>query len=363
MRYAEITGWGKALPPAVLSNSDLERMVDTSDEWITSRSGIKERRISHVAATDMAEVAARRAAAAAGIEMSQIDLVVNATCSPESIVPASASYLQAKLGAANAGGMDLNANCSGFVYGYVTVDSLVRAGVADTVLLVGVERLSWITDYSDRSTCILFGDGAGAVVVQAAEAPAGVMGSALGVDGTMADILCVPNDGVVRPGSATPESKIVMSGSDVFRQAVTAMAQASESVVRQAGWDLDDIDLLVPHQANQRIIDATARRLRLEPARVFLNIHAYGNTSAATIPIALTEALEAGRVPPRANLVFAAFGGGLTWGAAAVRFGERVTPLADSEAAIPPTERTVWELLEPNFAYFGRRSPAEGSPV
>ena len=363
MRYAEITGWGKALPPAVLSNSDLERMVDTSDEWITSRSGIKERRISHVAATDMAEVAARRAAAAAGIEMSQLDLVVNATCSPESIVPASASYLQAKLGAANAGGMDLNANCSGFVYGYVTVDSLVRAGVADTVLLVGVERLSWITDYSDRSTCILFGDGAGAVIVQAAEAPAGVMGSVLGVDGTMADILCVPNDGVVRPGSATPESKIVMSGSDVFRQAVTAMAQASESVVSQAGWGLDDIDLLVPHQANQRIIDATARRLRLEPARVFLNIHAYGNTSAATIPIALTEALEAGRVPPRANLVFAAFGGGLTWAAAAVRFGERVTPLALSEAAIPPAERTVWELLEPNFAYFGRRSPAEGSPV
>lgn len=363
MRYAEITGWGKALPPTVLSNSDLERIVDTSDEWITSRSGIKERRISHVAATDMAEVAARRAVAAAGIEMSQIDLVVNATCSPESIIPASASYLQAKLGAENAGGMDLNANCSGFVYGYVTVDSLVRAGAADTVLLVGVERLSWITDYSDRSTCILFGDGAGAVVIQASEAPAGVMGSALGVDGTMAEILCVPNDGVIRPGSATPDSKIVMSGSDVFRQAVTAMAQASESVVSQAGWGLDDIDLLVPHQANQRIIDATARRLRLEPARVFLNIHAYGNTSAATIPIALTEALEAGRVPPRANLVFAAFGGGLTWGAAAVRFGERVTPLARSEAAIPPTGQTVWDLLEPNFAYFGRLSPTGENPV
>ena len=358
MRYAEITGWGKALPPTVLSNADLERMVDTSDEWITTRSGIKERRISHVAATDMAEVAARRAAAGAGIEMSEIDLVVVATCSPESVIPASASYLQAKLGAENAGGMDLNANCSGFVYGYVTADSLIRSGAVDTVLLAGVERLSWVTDYSDRGTCILFGDGAGAVIVQSSDAPAGVMGSELGVDGTMADILCVPNDGTIRPGSAGPESKIVMSGSDVFRQAVTAMAQASESVVRQAGWELDDIDLLVPHQANQRIIDATARRLRLEPAKVFLNIHAYGNTSAATIPIALTEALQAGRVPPRANLVFAAFGGGLTWAAAAVRFGERVTPLADSEASLPGTDLTVWDLLEPNFEHFGRWSPA-----
>ena len=200
------------------------------------------------------------------------------------------------------------------MYGYVTVDALVRSGAADTVVLVGVERLSWVMDYTDRGTCILFGDGAGAVVMQATDLETGVLGSVLGVDGTMADILCVPNDGTVRPGSAGPETRIVMEGSDVFRRAVTAMADASESVVRQAGWEVDDIDLLVPHQANQRIIDATARRLKLDLSRVFLNIHAYGNTSAATIPIALTEAIESGRVPPRANLVFAAFGGGLTWG-------------------------------------------------
>ena len=353
-RYAEITGWGKALPPTVLSNADLELMVDTSDDWIMTRTGIKERRISHVAATDMAELAARRAVAAAGIDIEAVDLLVNATCTPESIIPASASYVQAKLGAVNAGAMDLNANCSGFVYGYVTVDSLVRSGVADTVVLVGVERLSWVMDYTDRGTCILFGDGAGAVVIQATDLETGVLGSELGVDGTMADILCVPNDGTVQPGSAGPETRIVMEGSDVFRRAVTAMADASESVVRQAGWKLDDIDLLVPHQANQRIIDATSRRLKLESSRVFLNIHAYGNTSAATIPIALTEAIESRRVPPRANLVFAAFGGGITWAAAAVKFGYRVEPVGEVEDELPESDQSVWELLQPNFDYYGR---------
>lgn len=353
-RYAEITGWGKALPPTVLTNADLELIVETSDDWITSRSGIKERRISHVAASEMAEMAARHALAAADIDAGAVDLILNATCTPESIIPASASYVQAMLGATNAGAMDLNANCSGFVYGYVMADSLVRAGVADTVLLIGVERLSWVMDYTDRSTCILFGDGAGAVVLQATSGEAGVLGSVLGVDGTMADILCVPNDGTIEPGSASSVTRIVMEGSDVFRRAVTAMADASESVVRHAGWDVDDIDLLVPHQANQRIIDATARRLKLDSSRVMLNIHAYGNTSAATIPIALTEALEAGRVPPRGNLVFAAFGGGLTWAAAAVRFGERVVPLAEIEDDFPVSDRSVWELLQPNFDYFGR---------
>lgn len=354
LRYAEITGWGKALPPTVLTNSDLERIVDTSDQWITSRSGIKERRISHVPATDMADLAARRAVAAAGIEAEQIDLIVNATCTPESLIPASASYIQAKIGAVRSGAIDVNANCSGFVYGYVMADSMVRSGAADTVLLVGVERLSWLVDYTDRTTCILFGDGAGAVVISATAEPAGVLASELGVDGTMADILCVPNDGTIEPGSANRRTRLVMHGSDVFRRAVTAMADASENVVNRAGWDLDDIDLLVPHQANQRIIDATARRLKLDPSRVFLNIHAYGNTSAATIPIALTEAIEVGRIPPRGNLVFAAFGGGLTWAAAAVRFGERVEPVGSIEDELPATDRTVWDLIQPNFDFYGR---------
>ncbi len=354
MRYAEITGWGKALPPAVLSNADLEKIVETSDEWITTRSGIKERRISHVPATDMAEIAARRAIAAAGLEPDDIDLIVNATCTPESLIPASASYVQAKLGASKAGAMDVNANCSGFIYGYVMVDSMVRSGAVERVLLVGVERLSYVVDYTDRGTCILFGDGAGAVVVQASDTESGVLASDLGVDGTVADILCVPNDGTIAPGSLTTDTRIVMQGSDVFRRAVTAMADSSEKVVRQAGWELGEIDLLVPHQANQRIIDATARRLKLDGNRVFLNIHAYGNTSAATIPIALTEAIEAGRVRPGANLVFAAFGGGLTWAAAALKFGRRVSPVAEAEMDFPDTDQTIWDLLQPNFDHYGR---------
>lgn len=354
MPHAEITGWGKALPPAVLTNADLETIVDTNDEWITTRSGIKERRISHVRATEMAVLAAKRAIAAAGIEAADLDLIVNATCTPESIIPASASYVQAELGAENAGAMDVNANCSGFIYGYVTVDSMVKTGAVKNALLIGVERMSWIVDYTDRGTCILFGDGAGAVVIQASENETGIVASNLGVDGNMADKLCVPNDGTIQPGSANPETKIIMEGSDVFRRAVTEMADASELVVNEAGWGLDEIDLLVPHQANQRIIDATARRLKLDSNKVFLNIHAYGNTSAATIPIALTEALEAGRVPPNANLVFAAFGGGLTWAAAAVKFGPRVTPIAEIDDELPENDKTVWELLQPNFDYYGR---------
>ena len=354
MRYAEITGWGKALPPSVLSNADLEKIVNTSDEWITARTGIKERRISHLPASDMAEVAANHALASAGIEASDVDLIINATCTPESILPASASYVQAKVGAKNAGAMDLNANCSGFVYGHVTADAMVRSGAVDTVMLIGVERMSWILDYTDRGTCILFGDGAGAVILQATDTECGVMASDLGVDGNMAELLCVPNDGTIEPGSASPRTKIEMDGSAVFRRAVTAMADASELVVHKAGWDLDEIDLLVPHQANQRIIGATAKRLNLDPSRVFLNIHAYGNTSAATIPIALTEALEAGRVRPGANLVFAAFGGGLTWAAAAVKFGQRVEPIGESDAVLAGTDQSVWDLIQPNFDYYGR---------
>ena len=170
----------------------------------------------------------------------------------------------------------------------------------------------------------------------------------------MAAILCVPNDGTIQPGSATSATKITMEGSELFRRAVTEMADSSEVVVKKAGWAVDEIDLLVPHQANQRIIDATARRLKLDTSKVFLNIHAYGNTSAATIPIALTEAIEAGRVPPNANLVFAAFGGGLTWAAAAVKFGPRVHAVSESTAEFPPANESVWDLLEPNFEFYGR---------
>lgn len=359
MRYAEIVGWGKALPPAVLTNSDLEKVVDTSDDWITTRTGIKERRISHVEGSDMAEVAARHALAAADMDAAELDLVINATCTPETLVPASASHVQAKLGAAKAGAMDINANCSGFIYALVVASDLIKAGSMSSVLVSGVEKLSYVVDYTDRTTCVLFGDGAGAVVLRATSDRVGVLSSELKVDGDAARILCVPQFGT--SGTVGPRdprrSGIYMEGQDVFRRAVTKMGEASVNVVREAGWAFEDVDLLVPHQANQRIIDATARRLGLDESKVFVNIHAYGNTSSATIPVALTEALEQGRVKRGANLVLAAFGGGLTWAAAAVKWGDRVTPIATSEAMIPPTDLSALELLQPSFAFFGQKNP------
>jgi 3-oxoacyl-[acyl-carrier-protein] synthase-3 len=355
VRYAEITGWGKALPPTVLANSDLEKIVDTSDEWITSRTGIKERRISHVEATDLAVVASRHALAAAGLEAAKLDLIINATCTPESLIPASASYVQAKLEAVNAGAMDLNANCSGFVYAFVTASAMIQAGVASRILIIGVEKLSFVTDFTDRNTCILFGDGAGAVVLEASDQEVGMLASELGVDGTTTDLLHIPVHGTKGvPGPRDPAtSGIQMEGTEVFRRAVTMMGESSAGVIERAGWTLADVDLLVPHQANQRIIDATARRLKLDSAKVFVNIHAYGNTSAATVPIALTEALEQGRIAPGSNIVFAAFGGGLTWAAAAVKWGSRVEPIEVSDAVVPATDLTLMELLAPNFDYFG----------
>lgn len=355
MRRAEITGWGKALPPTKLTNGDLEKIVDTSDEWITTRTGMKERRISHVEMSDLATVAARRALAAAGMEPGEIGLIINATCTPETLIPASSAHVQRKLGAERAGAMDLNANCSSFVYGLVTANGLIQAGVVDTVALIGAEKLSYVTDFTDRTTCVLFGDGAGAVVLRATEEPVGVLAGELGNDGWAAEHLCVPELGTFGPaGPPNPRmSGIQMNGQEVFRRAVTKMGEASVHVVEKAGWDFDDIDLLIPHQANLRIIDATARRLKLDSEKVFVNVQRYGNTSSATIPVALTEALEEGRIRPGADIVFAAFGGGLSWAAAAVKWGERVTPLGESDAELPPYEGTVMDLLAPNFDFFG----------
>ncbi len=355
MRSAEIVGWGKALPPTVLTNHDLERIVDTSDEWITTRTGIKERRISHVEATDLATVAAKRAVAAAGLEPEAMDLVINATCTPRSLVPASAAYVQHDIGATNAGAMDMNAACSGWVYAFVSASSMIKAGAIKRAVVIGVEKLSYILNFTDRTTCVLFGDGAGAVVLEASDDDAGLVAARLGNDGSAIHFLETPVDGTEGPpGPRDPKtSSVTMQGPEVFRRAVTAMGDASAAVVEEAGWGVDDIDLFVPHQANLRIIDAAARRLGLDSSKVFVNVHAYGNTSSATIPIALTEALEQGRVKPGSNLVFAAFGGGLSWGAAAVRWGQRVEPIAVSDAEVPPTDLTVMELLQPSFDFFG----------
>ncbi|HEY5684501.1 MAG TPA: beta-ketoacyl-ACP synthase III [Acidimicrobiia bacterium] len=355
MRRAEIIGWGKALPPATLTNDDLAKIVDTSDEWITTRTGMKERRISHVEMSDLATVAAQRALAAAGMEPGEAGMLINATCTPETLIPASVAHVQRKLGADRAGAFDLNANCSSFVYGLVVANGLIQSGVTDTIVLIGAEKLSYVTDFTDRTTCVLFGDGAGAVVLRATEEPVGVLAGELGNDGWAAEHLCIPHLGTVgHSGPRDPRmSGVQMNGQEVFRRAVTKMGEASVHVVERAGWELDDVDLLIPHQANLRIIDATARRLKLDPEKVFINVQRYGNTSSATVPVALTEALEEGRIRPGADIVFAAFGGGLSWAAAAVKWGDRVTPIAESDAQLPPFEGSVLDLLAPNFKFFG----------
>ncbi len=360
MINAAITGWGKCLPPVVLTNHDLETLVATSDDWITTRTGIKERRISHMDVSDMATVAGHHALAAAGLTPDDIDLVILATCTADSLIPSSASLVQAKLGAMGAAAFDLNAACSGFVYALVTAANMIRGGTNKRVLVIGAERLSYHLNFTDRTTAVLFGDGAGAVVLEASDQPIGLLSSDLGLDGTVAEILAIPRDGTAGPRrpDRPEDGGIRMNGQEVFRRAVAGMGDAAVRVVAAAGLSLDEVDLLIPHQANLRIIDATARRLKLDPAQVFVNIGSYGNTSAATIPVALTEAVEAGRIQPGANIVLAAFGAGLTWAAAVLRWGDRIEPLATSEAELPGTDQTALDLMQPNLDYFGPYQPA-----
>lgn len=363
MRYAEVTGWGKALPPAVLTNDDIATVVDTSDEWITTRSGIKERRISHVETSDMAAIAARRALAAAGKDPEDVDLIILATCTADTLLPSAAALVQAKIGATRAGAFDLNAACSGWVYAMVVGTNMIRAGTNQTVLVIGAEKLHYILDFSDRSTCVLFGDGAGAVVLEATDEPVGILSSDLAMDGTAGDLLTVQAWGASgNPGEFPPEGMGVhMDGREVFRRAVTMMVESSAKVVDEAGLTLDDIDLFIPHQANVRIIDAAARRLELPLEKAFVNIAGYGNTSAATIPIALTEAVEEGRIAPGDNLLFTAFGSGLSWGSVVLKWGARVEPLGTSDADFPDTDLTALEMLKPNFDFFGLADMPETS--
>jgi 3-oxoacyl-[acyl-carrier-protein] synthase-3 len=343
------------MPPNVLSNHDLEQLVDTSDEWITTRTGIKERRISHVEASELGAVAGLRALAAAGKTVNDVDLILVATCSGDSIIPSTASVVQKHLKAWNAAAMDLNAACSGFVYGLVVGTNMIRGGTNNTVLLIGAEKLHYVTDFTDRTTCVLFGDGAGAVVLEPTNEPVGLLSSEIGMDGSVGHILATPRDGTAgdRRQLDPKESGITMEGPEVFRRAVTTMSDSAARAIKNAGLSLEDIDILIPHQANVRIIDATARRLGVDESKVFVNIQSYGNTSAATIPVALSEALDQGRIKPGDNVAFTAFGGGLSWGSAIYRWGARTEPINESDAELPPPDRTTMELLQPNFDFFG----------
>jgi 3-oxoacyl-[acyl-carrier-protein] synthase-3 len=326
-RRAVIRGTGSSLPERVLTNADLERMVDTSDEWITTRTGIRERRIAgddepmSLFATRAAEAALRSAGLGAG----DLDMILCATVTPDMPSPATACIIQDRLRAGNVPAFDLSAGCSGFLYGLAVADRFVASGSCRNVLLIGAELLSKYTDWKDRSTCVLFGDGAGAVVVSAGEAPYGVLSTALHADGSMADFIYVPAGGTREPASERTVSGrrhfIRMRGNETFKMAVRSMEESAREVLAAAGLQTSDIDLFIPHQANRRIIDAVGSRLGLREDQTYVNIERVGNTSAASIPVALDEAAGKGRLKRGDNILFAAFGTGLTWGAALCKWG------------------------------------------
>ena len=338
---AVITGWGMYAPSRVMTNDELSAMVETSDEWIVSRTGIRERRIAadDETATTLSVHASRDALAVAGIEPSEVDLVILATCTPDYPLPATAVLVARDLGATRAAGFDLQAACSGFVYAMATASGFIRSGMYRNVLVIGVEVLSRFLDWTDRNTCVLFGDGAGAVLLQASDQPGGMSGFQLFADGTGFEGIIVPAGGSACP--TTPETAannqhtVHMAGRDVYKYATRQLAESALAAVRDAGLTMDDIDQFVFHQANLRIIEHVGRQLGMPMEKCFINIEKYGNTSAASVPMALVEAVAAGRVKPGDKILMVAFGAGFTAAAAVVEW------TADpSRAFMAPGEQT-----------------------
>jgi len=322
VKYARITGTGGFLPEKVLSNHDLEEMVDTSDEWIVDRTGIRKR---HIAADDettcdLAEQAARRAMSAAGKEAHDIDLVIVATTTPDQVFPSTACLLQQRLGIHGCAAFDVQAVCTGFVYALGIADKFVRTGSARCALIVGAETLSRIVDWTDRDTCVLFGDGAGAVIVEASSEP-GIISSHLHADGKYGSLLQVPagvSNGLAQ--LADTGAFIEMRGNEVFKMAVTTLGRIVDETLDHNGMNKSDIDWLIPHQANIRIIKATARKLRMPMDHVVVTVDEHGNTSAASVPLALDEAVRSGRIKRGETLLMEAFGGGFTWGSVLLKY-------------------------------------------
>ncbi|MEJ2692820.1 MAG: ketoacyl-ACP synthase III [Candidatus Thiodiazotropha sp.] len=348
MNYAAITGWGKSLPPAVLTNDDLATFLDTDDAWIRKRTGMRERRISHVAVSELAHVAARRALAAAGKSAADVDLILFGTTTPDTICPNSASGLQKKLAAGNAACMDLNTACTSFLYSLTVATSMIRTGVVRNALVIGAEVISPLMDWENRNVAVLFGDGAAAFFLEMSEQPQGVVAESLGCYGEVRDILSLQGWGVkyANRGLMLGDVKWQFEGQEIFKRAVKGMADACRDVLEKSGLSVDEVDLVVPHQANLRIIEALTKRSGIPAGRVFVNIQRYANMSAATAPIALVEALEEGRVNVGDHILMPAFGGGLTWSAHLLKWGERIKPLAESDVELPPCDLSALELVE-----------------
>jgi 3-oxoacyl-[acyl-carrier-protein] synthase-3 len=323
---AVINGTGASLPERVLTNQDLEKIVDTSDDWITTRTGIKERRVAGEGEglSQYATDAARRALEMAGEDPAALDMIICATVTPDMPIPSTACFIQENLGAKRAAGFDLQAGCSGFIYGLAVAEQFIATGTYERILVIGAELLSKYLNWKDRTTCVIFADGAGAVILGRGEGPRGVLATTLKTDGSMADFICMPGGGALRPPTHETVDEglhfIRMRGNETFKIAVRSLEDVSREVLASAGLEPAQLDLFIPHQANRRIIDAVGSRLGIGPDQVYVNIERVGNTSAASIPIALDEAVREGRVKSGQTLLFAAFGAGLTWGAALVRW-------------------------------------------
>src|SRR5262245_51592710 len=344
IRGTTITGTGMYVPERVLTNHDLERLVETSDEWIVGRTGIRERRIAapEQASSDLALIACQRALEMARVDAKDVDQIILATTTPDRILPSCACTVQQKLGATRAAAYDMFAACTGFVYGMGLAQAVIGSGMANTVLLIGVETLTRIVDFKDRNTCVLFGDGAGAAVLRPCAAGEGVLAIDMHSDGQLGDVLEVAAGGSLLPASEETvrdrKHYISMRGKKLFPFAVRSMEESLRTVLDQAGLTPDDLDLVIPHQANRRILDAVRERLGVPEEKLVVNIERYGNTSSASIPISLDEVVRAGRLKPGDHLGLAAFGGGATWGASLLRWTlARQTPASAKNAVIGAT--------------------------
>jgi len=327
-RNVGILGIGTFVPEDILTNKDLEKMVDTTDEWITERTGMKERRISRkdVPTSELAVHAAENALANAGVTIDEIDLIIVGTSSPDMFFPSVGCLVQTRLGAKNTPAFDVQAGCSGFTYALITATQFIRTGMYKKVLVIGADEISKFIDFTDRNTCILFGDGAGALVVGEVAAPYGILGAFVGADGAGGELLKLPAGGTRMPAcEETVKDRlhfVHMDGNEVFKFAVRVMGEAATKSLEDAGLSASDIDWLIPHQANMRIIQSAAKRLKMPMEKVIVNLDKYGNTSSASIPLALDEAVKDGRIKPGDTVLMAGFGTGLTWGSVVFRWGK-----------------------------------------
>jgi 3-oxoacyl-[acyl-carrier-protein] synthase-3 len=342
--YAHITGWGMAVPQRILTNQELAQMVDTSDEWIRERTGIIERHIAEPgqSSATLAAEAGLNALRIANLNPAELDLIIVATSSPEHIFPATACLVQDQIGATKAGAFDLLAACTGFIFGLNMASQAIRSGSISSALVIGAETLSRLVDWQDRNTCILFGDGAGAFVLQASPEPGGLLSAVMRSDGSGADLLSLPAGGSRMPASPetvrTGQHFIHMNGREVFRFATRVMTQATKEAVAAANLKIEDIHLVVPHQANSRIIEAAMRGLDIPRERCMINVERFGNTSTASIPIATCEAIQQGRLQVGDKLVFVGFGAGLTWGAAVAQWTGPFLP----QRQVYPASYRLW---------------------